>query len=178
MTKPCLLLGAAVLLLLSCQAPVAKNQAVYLNDTVNYAYQIKQSDQWRINVNKQNILIALKALKAYESGDTASLKRFIAENLAVFYDGGMYKGPSSEFMYLIKANAQLHKNLRFKIKDWESVVSKDGQQQRVTLRYTQTWITAKGQPDSVDIVNDALFSAGKITTLYDYTRRYRLKHNQ
>jgi len=161
------------MLLHACQNPPVRKNALNLKDDINYAYQIKQSDRWIINPDHHNVMVAMTALKAFETGDTAKLRTCVADSLTVYYDGGYYKGGNREFMYAIIAIGKALKNLRVEVKDWESVISKDKQQQRVTTWYKQYWTNQQGQPDSADVVDEALFKDGKIITWYDYMRRYK-----
>ena len=161
------------MLLHACQnSPVRKN-ALNLKDDINYAYQIKQSDCWTTNLNHHNVMVAMTALKAYETGDTAKLRKCVADSLTVYYDGGYYKGGNREFMYAIKETVKALKNLHVEVKDWESVISRDKQQERVITWYTQHWTNEQGQPDSADVVDEARFKDGKIVVWYDYMRRYK-----
>lgn len=172
MKRLCLFLWAA-LLLHACQNAPVKNNKGKLTDTASYAFKGKRLSIWVINPHNQNAATKLSALKAYEHNDTAQLRKYLADSIMVYYDGGLYKGSAKEFMYTLKARAKLYKNLRINIKDQQSVVSRDKQQERVTTWYTQYWINAQGQPDSLDIVNVAQFKNGKITVVYDYMRRYK-----
>ena len=161
------------MLLHACQTPPVRKEAINIKDDTQYAYQIKQSDRWEMNPDHHNVMIAMMALKAYETGDTAKLSKCVADSLAVYYDGGYYKGGKREFMYAIKETVKALKSLRLEIKDWESVISKDKQQEKVITWYTQHWINGQGQSDSVDVVDQAFFKNGKIVVWYDYTRRYK-----
>jgi len=172
MKKLCLFIWA-VLLLHACQTPPAKNTAINLKDTVNYAYQIKQSNQWLINNNRHNVFIVMNVLKAYEHGDTASLNKYLADSITIYYDGGIYKGARHEFMYAIKERVKFLKGLKIKLKDWESVISRDRQQERVNTWYTLYYKTTEGKADSVDVLDEARLKDGKITVWYDYSRKYR-----
>ena len=64
----------------------------------------------------------------------------------------------------------MSKTLKIKMDDWESVKSKDGKQEWVTLWYREFDDTGKGL-DSIDIVNDLLIKDGKISRVDQYTRK-------
>ncbi|CAM3984133.1 nuclear transport factor 2 family protein [Mucilaginibacter galii] len=161
------------LLLHACQNRPAHLSPPTLKGDAHYAYAIKQSDGWITNPDHQNVMVAMNALKAYETGDTALLRKCVADSLTVYYDGGFYKGGRHEFMFAIKEALKALKNLRIEVKDCKSVISKDHEHERVTTWYTQYWINQQGQPDSADMVDDARFKDGKIVVCYDYMRRYK-----
>jgi hypothetical protein len=64
------------------------------------------------------------------------------------------------------------KSMSIKMYDWESVVSKDKNEEYVTLWYKEIWEDAKGNKDSASLVNDVKMKNGKITELDEYTRKY------
>jgi hypothetical protein len=161
------------MLLYACQNRPASKSLPTLRGDAHYAYAVKQSDRWTTNPDHQNIMVTMNALKAYETGDTTLLRKCVADSLTVYYDGGIYKGGKREFMFTIKEVVKALKKLRIKVKDCESVISKDHEQERVTTWYTQYWINEQGQPDSADVVDDARFKDGKIIVWYDYMRRYK-----
>lgn len=162
MKKFCLFIWA-VLLLHACQTAPVKKTAINLKDSGNYAYQIKQSNQWLVNNNPQNAVVVMSVLKAYQHGDTARLKQYLADSIMIYYDGGMYRGGRHEFMFAIKERVKQLKNIEIKVKDWESVISRDRQQERVNTWYTLYYRTSQGKPDSVDVLDEARLKDGKIT---------------
>jgi len=161
------------MLLYACQNSPERKAALNLQDDTNYAYQIKQSDRWIINADHHNVMVAMAALKAFETMDTAKLSTCVADSLTVYYNGGCYKGGKREFMFAIIQTVKSLKNLRVDVKDWESAISKDKKQERVLTWYTQHWINEQGHPDSADVIDEARFKDGKIVVWYDYTRRYK-----
>jgi len=161
------------MLLQACQNSPVRQNATNLHNDTTYAFPIKQSNQWTINPNHHNVKMVMTALKAYETGDTALLNKCVADSLTVYYDGGHYKGGKREFMFAIKEVVKALNNLRVRVKDCESVISKDKKQERVTAWYTQYWTTRQGLPDSADVTDEAHFKDGKIMVWYNYVRRYK-----
>jgi len=168
MKKLCLFV-CVVMLLCACETPPAKRTAVKPRNTVNYAYNIKP-DIWEINTDNYNAVTALKALKAYEQGDTLLLHNHLADDIAVYYNGGLFKGSSREFMYAVKARINTLKNLHFEVKDCQSVISTDKQTEKVLTRYTQKWINEHNRPDSADVIDEAFFKDGRIVEWREYVR--------
>lgn len=171
MKKLYFFIGLALLLQACQNTPVLKNTTSHNHDTLTTSP--VKLNQWIINTNPYNTRVALTALKAYENGDTTLLNRCVADSINVYYDGGHYQGGKREFMFAIIEVVKGLKNLRLKVKDCESLISYDKQQERVTTRYIQYWTTAQGLPDSADVIDEARFKNGKITVWYDYMRRYQ-----
>jgi hypothetical protein len=157
----------------ACQTSPVSQNVLALKNEAQYISQIRQSDRWTVNPNHHNVIVAMTALKAYQKGDTAKLKTCVADSLTVYYDGGHYKGGYREFMYALIETVKSMKNLHVEVKDWQSVISKDKQQEKVITWYTQYWTNAQGRPDSADVIDEACFKNGKIVVWYDYMRRYK-----
>jgi hypothetical protein len=66
-------------------------------------------------------------------------------------------------------------NVTVYMQDWESVISKDKQDEWVTLWYKQVWTDKKGKMDSMEVVNDAKIVNGKIVVLDEAIRHYPAK---
>lgn len=169
MKKLCAIV-CVVMLLCACETPPAKRTAVKPRNTVNYAYNIKLNN-WQINTDNYNTFIALKALKAYEQGDTLLLHQHLADDITVYYNGGVFTGSSREFMYAVKARVNALKQLHFEVKDCQSVISADKQQEKVLTRYTQKWINEHNHPDSADVIDEAFFKDGRIVEWREYVRQ-------
>lgn len=171
MKRLCLFTWAA-LLLHACQTTPAKSDAQKLKNTKKYAYQIHDTSQWTTATNLNNIATTLNVLKAYELGDTARLKSYLADTVTLYYDGGKYQGGSRELMYAIKEKVKLLTNLRIRVNSCETTINKPDHQERVIIRYTQFYINERSQADSADLLDEALFKDGKITVWHNYVRHY------
>jgi hypothetical protein len=172
MKKSYLLLAIPALLMAACKQPEAKTEAP-TTATPNYPYKIKNPDYWLMDTSHTNTMIALKAIKAFETSDSVALQATLADSLEFNYDGGKFKGPSKEFTKMSIQMAGTMKGLKIEMSDWEGVVSKDGKEEWVTLWYTQKWTDAKGKADSVKLVNDLKMKAGKITRLDEYDMHFK-----
>jgi hypothetical protein len=172
MKRLCLFTWVA-LLLHACQTTPAKSDAQNLKNTKKYyAYTIKDTSQWITTTNRNNIAMTLNVLKAYELGDTARLKRYLADTVTLYYDGGEYKGGSRELMYAIKERVKLLTNLRIKVENCATTMNNNGKQERVTTRYTQFYTNNEMQHDSADMIDEALIESGKIAVWRNYVRHY------
>jgi hypothetical protein len=172
--KKNLLLIIIPLLIAACQ-PKEKSSAPAASTSPSYPYTIKHPDNWDMDTSHANTLVALNAVKAYETNDTVLAKKCFADSIAFNYDGGAFKGTFSQLIKMVTAANVNVKNTKIDMKDWEAVVSKDKSEEWVTLWYVQKWTDLKGVADSVDIVNDMQFKANKIVKLNEYVRRYKMK---
>lgn len=171
MKRLCLFTWAA-LLLHACQTTPAKSDAQKLKNTKKFAYTIHDTSQWTTTTNPNNTAITLDVLKAYELGDTARLKSYLADTVTLYYNGGKYQGGSRELMYAIKEKVKLLTNLRIQVNSCETTINRSNHQERVMIRYTQFYTNERSQADSADLLDEALFKDGKITVWRNYVRRY------
>jgi hypothetical protein len=165
------LLFAGALLLAACQ-PKPQTEASAASATPDYPYKIKAPDNWVIDTNHTNTMTALKTLKAFETTDTAELKKNIGDSIVFNYDGGVFKGPASKFVAMASGMSKSMSKLKLKVTDWESVTGKTKKEEWVTVWYVQSWVDPKGKADSIELVNDLQFKGGKIVQIDEYGRRF------
>jgi hypothetical protein len=170
--KKAFLLLLAPLLIAACKQPETKTAATIA--TPDYPYKIKQPDNWLMDTSHTNTMAALKCLKAFETNDSVTAKAIFADTLEFKFDGGKFKGTYSQLGKIMAPMMADMKDMKIDMKDWESVVSKDGKEQWVTLWYTQKWKTSKGVIDSVALINDMQFKAGRISKLNEYDMHYKM----
>ncbi len=163
--------------IISCNNPAEKSTAkMDVADTTKpvYAYTIKQPDNWDIGSSK-NTAIALSALKAFENNKIDESLGYFADSaeLKLDYMEGKYSKDSLKSIF----NAVWKETTAMKIDmhDFESVISKDKKDEYVTLWYVQTNTDKKGKVDSVAVINDFKISNGKIVTLEEAIRHFKMK---
>jgi len=171
MKRLCLFTWAA-LLLHACQTTPVKSNGSNLKNSTKYAYAITDTSQWTTAPQHNHISNALNVLKAYELGDTARLRSYLADTITVYYDGGEYKGGNRELMYALKEKLKLLSKLRIKVNSCETAQNKATQQERTIICYTQYYINNEQHADSTDLIDEALFKDNKITVWRSYARRY------
>jgi hypothetical protein len=169
--KKVFVLLTGVLFIMACKEKPATDTTVSA-PAPTYPYTIKDPNNWVTDTSHTNTLTALNALKAFETMDTTSLKKCFADSLTFNYDGGVFKGTVSQFTAMANEMAKTMKNLKLKVTDWETVTGKTKKEEWVTVWYMQYWTDAKGKADSIQLVNDMQFKAGKIVQLDEYTRRF------
>lgn len=136
----------------------------------HYPYTIDHPDYWEIG-NTENTQAALSALKAWEDGKLDESLKYFADSVQLQFDGLDKKFSNDSLKAFLSSGRNNYKTISIKMEDWESVISKDKKSEWVTLWYTQTWETVKGEKDSSAIVNDMKMKNGKIVRLDEYTRK-------
>ncbi|MBE7510551.1 MAG: hypothetical protein HS118_10190 [Bacteroidia bacterium] len=179
-TKQFLLLAAAGMILTSCQngsntkTDAAKDSTASATsaastEKMDYPYTIKHPDNWDIG-SQQNTLIALSALKAWENQNMDESLKYFADSVDISFDG-MSKKVSKDTLRAIIAPSEAPKSIKIKMEDWLSSISKDKQDEWVSLWYTQYIEKANGTTDSVDVFDDIKMKDGKIIRLDEYRRK-------
>ena len=135
-----------------------------------YPYTIDKPDNWKIG-SSANTLTALTALKAFEEGNIEKSLTQFGDSVQLQFDGldDTLSNDSLKAMFTrLRSN---FKTFNVKMSDWESVVSKDGKEEWVTIWYKQIWEDNKGTKDSADYIDDLRLKNGKIIRLDEYTRK-------
>ncbi|WP_069660254.1 hypothetical protein [Arcticibacter eurypsychrophilus] len=136
---------------------------------LDYPYTIKQPDNWEMG-STANTLVALKALKAWETGKMDESMQYFADSVYLEFDRLDKKMPKDSVKVLLSDIWSDFKSLNLKMQDWESVISKDKEKEWVTVWYIQSWEDAKGVRDSMAVVNDFQLKDSKIMRFSEYTR--------
>ncbi|MGN6247827.1 MAG: hypothetical protein ACTHNG_05695 [Ginsengibacter sp.] len=139
-------------------------------EQVNYPYTIDHPDYWKMG-SSANTQTALTALKGYEEGDIDKSVAQFADSVHLQFDALDITVPKDSLKAMFTRMRSNLKSMNVKMGDWESVVSKDGQEEWVTMWYKQTWEENNGKKDSADIIDDVRLKNGKIIRLDEYTRK-------
>jgi len=137
---------------------------------INYPYTVEHPDNWEMG-SSSNTMAALTSLKAWEDGKIDEAVKYFADSVQLKFDGIDKKLTNDSLKVFFTAARNSYKNVKIKMGDWESVVSKDKKEEWVTVWYRQSWETQKGKKDSVDVINDLQMKNGKIVRLDEYTRK-------
>jgi len=171
------MLMAAVAIFTSCknsEAPVTGKDSASTTAATNFAYTTKMPVAWKWG-SDSNIAIAMNALKAFETGDLKSSANLYADTTKFefdYFDAMLSR--DSVVAVLSRARAEF-KNVSIVMNDYESVISKDGKDEYVSLWYKQYTEDMKGVKDSIECMNDIKFKNGKIVLLAEKTRHYGKK---
>lgn len=137
---------------------------------MDYPYTIDHPDNWEMG-STANTMVALSALKTFESGNVAESMKYFGDSIHLQFDGldKTLSADSAKTMFTQWRNN--YKTMEVKMGDWESVISKDKKEEWVTLWYTQKWEDMKGKKDSAAFIDDLKIKDGKIVRLDEYTRK-------
>src|SRR5437868_5168571 len=69
-----------------------------LADSAAFAYPVKNAGYWITDTSLANIVIALKALKAFEKDDTAEMNKYYTDTLMAEFDGYNFLGPRGQYL--------------------------------------------------------------------------------
>ena len=139
-------------------------------EKVDYPYTIDHPDNWNIG-SSANTLTALTALKAFEDGDVEKSVGQFGDSVHLQFDALDTTLSNDGLKAMFTSLRNGYKSINVKMSDWESVVSKDGKEEWVTMWYKQIWEDNKGKKDSADYINDIRLKNGKIIRLDEYTRK-------
>ena|SRR5579875_156378 len=140
------------------------------NTTVSdLPYQVKDWGDWQPG-SMDNLKTALTALKAWENGDVdASLKGF-ADSVEFRFDNMVTKVSKDSARAMLANERKNTKSMKIDMDDYETVKSKNGKEEWVSLWYKQVWEDNKGKKDSAVIMDDLKMVNGKIAVLDEKSR--------
>lgn len=139
--------------------------------TTELAYPVKDWGDWQPG-SVENLKTALQALKDFETGNVDASVNAFADSVKLSFDD--IEGTFSKDSVLKRFSAD-RKNLKaFEVimDDYETVKSKDGKQEYVSMWYKQKWQDQKGNWDSVICMDDMKFVNGKIASIDEKRRKF------
>jgi len=160
----------AVLLLAACQNHDPKIVSAQSSDTTKYPFQIKKIQNWEMNSDSKNLVVAMTLLKTFENLDTAGMKKVLADSVWFTLDGYKFKGTKPEFLKQIQGEFAKMKSFRIEIEDAESVINKDKSEEWVSLWYNQISVMKDGKADTINLFNDIKLKDGKVLGLSEYVQ--------
>lgn len=138
--------------------------------TADLPYQVKDWADWQPG-SMENLKTAMQSLKDYVDGNIDACVTGFADSAEVRFDYLIAKLPKDSLAAMFKRSRADSKSIQINMDDYESVKSKNGKEEWVTLWYKQKWQDNKGKWDSAAIVDDLKMVNGKIAVL-DETRRF------
>jgi hypothetical protein len=115
--------------------------------------------------NPQHAVTAMKALKAFETGDIASSVTYFGDSVELRMDNYYSKVSNDSLKKLFTAWRADNASISIKMGDWESVISADKKDEWVTMWYKEIKTDKKGKTDSLGTVDDCKIVNGKIVIL-------------
>jgi len=174
--KKILLLPLVALFLAACQNKGAKTtDGASIADTTKYPYTVKKVENWEMNPDKKNLLTGMTLIKTFESLDTASMGKVLADSVWFTLDGYQFKGTKTQFLKQIQGEFAKMNSFKIMMQDYESVINKDKTEEWVSLWYSQISTTKEGKSDTVNLFNDVKMKDGKVVGLSEYVQHLMKK---
>lgn len=179
--KKFLLMACTALFVISCNndakdaktadGPAPAADAKTADVKYDYPYTLEQPYQGWLPGDQQHAVNALKALKAFETGDIAGAGTYFGDSVSLRFDNWEAKLSNDSLKKSFTAQRELFSSMVIKMGDWESVISPDKKSEWVTMWYKQIQTTKDGKTDSLSVVDDCKFVNGKIVEMDEKTRR-------
>jgi len=141
---------------------------------MDYAYTIEHPDNW-VTGPKENTKMVLQSLKDFENGDVDKSLTAFADSVELRFNEMEGKFSKDSIASMFKRERSGLKAMQINMHDFESVKSKDGKEEYVSLWYTQKWQDQKGVWDSISVMDDMRIQNGKIALLDEKTRKFAKK---
>lgn len=142
--------------------------------TNDFAYPVKDWADWQPG-SIDNLKMVLQALKEFENGNMEAAVKDFADSVHLAFDQMEGTFPRDSVRKMFAAERSSIKSMKIDMDDYESVKSKDGKQEYVSLWYKQVWEDQKGNKDSIEQMDDLKIVNGKIASLNEKSRRYPKK---
>lgn len=132
--------------------------------TNDLAYPVKDWGEWQPG-SMDNLKMVLQSLKDYETGNMDACMNAFADSIHLAFDAmeGNFSKDSVQKMFTTERNSL--KAIKIDMEDYESVKSKDGTREYVSLWYSEKWQNQKGNWDSVFCMDDLRIKGGKIASI-------------
>ncbi|HEU4608464.1 MAG TPA: hypothetical protein VFS31_10170 [Chitinophagaceae bacterium] len=157
------------------QKPAEEMAAGTAADSIQYAYTMEHPVDYWEKGDPKNIAIAMSCLKAWENRQIEECLSYFADSVR-FSTNGFDSLMSKEGLgNMFNEDVKKISSLKIKMDDCESVKSKDGKMEYVSLWYKQYWTTSDGKSDSAAVMDDIRMKDGKIASIDEKTRTYPVK---
>lgn len=137
-------------------------------------YAVKEWADWQPG-NMEHAKMAMQSLKDFQEGNIEASLKYFADSIELRFDDVNGKFSKDSVLKMFTKFRSMSKTIDIQMDDFESVKSKDGKQEYVSLWYKQKWQDQRGNWDSVICMDDMKIVEGKIATLDEKTRRFPKK---
>ena len=148
----------------------ADDTKVAAMSTNDLAYPVKDWDDWQPG-SMDNLKMALQSLKDFENGNIDASLKYFADSIELKFDEMEGKFPKDSVAKMFKADRGNMKTMQIDMDDYETVKSKDGKKEYVSMWYNQKWQDEKGAWDSVFCMDDLKIEQGKIVSIDEKRRK-------
>lgn len=142
--------------------------------TNDLAYPVKDWGDWQPG-SMDNLKMVLDALKKYEAGDVDACMNAFGDSIKLSFEDLNGKFSRDSVARMFKTGRSSMKAYEVRMDDYETVKSKDGKQEYVSMWYSEKWQDQKGKWDSVICMDDLKIENGKITSIDQKTRHFPKK---
>jgi hypothetical protein len=142
--------------------------------TNDFAYPLKDWGDWQPG-SMDNLKMALQTLKHYETGNIDDCMNGFADSIELRFDDLEGKFSKDSVTKMFRAERSSLKAMEVNMDDYETVKSKDGKQEYVSMWYKQKWQNQKGTWDSVFCMDDLKIVNGKIASIDEKKRKIPTK---
>ncbi|MFN2456894.1 MAG: hypothetical protein ABR502_01725 [Chitinophagaceae bacterium] len=144
------------------------------NQQVNLPYTVEKTPDWERG-DANNVAIAMNTLRAFEVNDLNALQQYLADTLEFYYDNMSFKGSRDSLIKFFTGFRNSINSMNVKMHDYESVKSKNRNEEWVGLWYTETVTDKKGKTDSSMVMDDIKIVNGKVAIIDSKMRRLSKK---
>jgi len=137
-------------------------------------YSVPQEPDWQRG-SIENVAIAMRALKAYETADLNTMQQLMADSVEFYTDNFSFYGPRDSLIYFMKGGRERFEKMTINMEDYESVKSKTRGTEWVSLWYTKTQTLKSGSTDSLFVMDDMKIVNGKVAKIDSKARRIPAK---
>ena len=144
-------------------------------EKMDYPYTLDHPYQdWQPGDQKHAVNV-MKSLKAWETNNIAECVTYFGDSAEVRFDYFRKTLPHDSLTGFFTMARNQYASVAVEMGDWESVISKDGKEEWVTLWYKQKVTDKKGKLDSMAVIDDAKIVNGKIALLDEKIQHYPAK---
>ena len=142
--------------------------------TNDLAYLVKDWGDWQPG-SMDNLKMVLQSLKEYEKGNVDACMNSFADSIKLSFDDLNGKFSKDSVTRMFTRGRSSMKAYEVRMDDYETVKSKDGKQEYVSMWYSEKWQDQKGNWDSVICMDDLKIENGKIASIDQKTRHFPKK---
>lgn len=141
----------------------------------DYPYTLDREYQdWQPG-DQQHAVNVMKGLRAFETGDIDACIATFGDSVEVQFDYFQAKFSKDSLAKFFTTERARYSNMKIKMDDWESVISKDKKTEWVTMWYKQIMTDKKGKTDSLRVIDDCKIVNGKIVVLDEKIQHFQAK---
>jgi hypothetical protein len=133
-------------------------------ETASLPYTVEKTPDWEKG-SEANVAIAMNTLRAFETNDLASIGQYLADSVEFYVDTIQFKGTKEELIKLFSEVRGSMETYSVSMKDYESVKSKNRNEEWVGLWYTEMIKPKGGKLDSLMCMDDIKIVGGKVALI-------------